>query len=78
MDEQAMQSKAKESKTPPKIEAALFVPDPALDSLYRQAVVVAKEFGWPVPVRGDFARQYKAEISASRKNQGAINRPKDW
>ena len=69
MDEQAMQPKVKEPKTPPKIEATQFVPDPALDALYRQRVAVAKEFGWPMPVREDFERQYKNEVAASRKNQ---------
>ena len=67
MDEQTMQLKANEPKTPPKIEAALFVPDPALDSLFRQALAMATEFGWPVPVREDFERQYKDEVAASRK-----------
>ena len=49
---------------PPKIEATQFVPDPDLDALYRQAVAVAKEFGWPLPVRAEFEAQYKAEIAA--------------
>ena len=38
-----------------------FVTDPDLDSLYRQAVVVAKEFGWPVPERAEFEAGYKKE-----------------
>src|SRR5258706_160575 len=29
-------------------------PDFALDSMYSQAVRVAQEFGWPVPVREEF------------------------
>ena len=48
---------------PPKIEAAQFVPDPALDSLYRQAVAVAKEFGWPLPVRAEFEARYREEMA---------------
>jgi hypothetical protein len=39
----------------------------AADALYFQAVRVAKEFGWPVPARGEFETQYKAELAASRK-----------
>lgn len=41
----------------------LFVPDPALDSLYKQLVATARQFGWPVPAREDFERQYKAEVA---------------
>ena len=51
------------------IPASEFVPDAALDSLYRQAVAVAKEFGWPVPVRAELEEKYRQEIAASRKNQ---------
>lgn len=46
-----------------------FLPDPALDALYRQAVVVAREFGWAVPSRAEFEGRYKAEIAASRRNE---------
>lgn len=31
------------------IVEADFVPDAALDALYRQAVAVAKEYGWTIP-----------------------------
>ena len=67
MDEQAMQPKAKEPKTQPKIEATLFVPDPALEALYRQAVAMARAYGWTVPVREEFEQRYREEIAASRK-----------
>ena len=63
MDEQTMQPRSREPKTPPKIEAAQFVPDPALDSLYRQAVAVAKEFGWPPPERAAFEQRYYQEMA---------------
>lgn len=46
-----------------------FVPDPALDPLYRQAVVVARGFGWTVPSHEDFESRYKAEIAASKRNE---------
>lgn len=43
-----------------------FVPDLALDALYRQAVVVAREFGWAVPSREEFEARYKEEMAAKR------------
>ena len=46
-----------------------FVPDPALDALFRQAVAVAKEFGWNVPSREEFEWRYREEIAASRRSQ---------
>lgn len=69
MGEQTIQPKSKEPKIPPKINAAQFVPDPGLDSLYRQAVAVAKEFGWPLAVRSEFEARYKAEIGTSRRDE---------
>lgn len=63
-----MQPKSKEPKTPPKIEAAMFVPDPALDALCKQAVASARQCGWQVPSREEFEDKYKAEI-ASKRNE---------
>lgn len=40
-----------------------FVPDPDLDALFRQAVAVAKEFGWPLPVRAEFEARYKQQMA---------------
>lgn len=40
-----------------------FTADPALDSLYRQMVAVAKEFGWSVPTREGFEASYKEEMA---------------
>ncbi|HEV2194042.1 MAG TPA: hypothetical protein VGR55_00530 [Candidatus Acidoferrum sp.] len=44
-----------------------FVPDPALNLLYRQAVITAKQYGWLVPERVEFERRYKEEIQAARR-----------
>lgn len=52
----------------PMIPVSEFVPDPALDALYRQAVAVAREFGWPVPARAEFEKKFRQEIAAPRKN----------
>lgn len=41
----------------------LFVPDPALDSLFRQALAMAKEHGWTVPSREDFEAAYRKEMA---------------
>ena len=64
-----MQPKSKEPKTPPKIEAALFVPDPALEALYRQGVAMARAYGWTVPVREEFEQRYREEIAAAKRHE---------
>ena len=44
-----------------------FVPDPDLDALYRQAVAVAREFGWTVPSRQELEEQYRREMASKRQ-----------
>ncbi len=38
--------------------------DFALDAMYREAVRVAKEFGWPVTARAEFEARYREEVAA--------------
>lgn len=49
--------------------------DPALDALYRQAIRVAQEFGWPVPGRAEFEEHYRQEVERlGRHDESAENR----
>lgn len=42
----------------------LFVPDPNLDSLFRQAQAASREHGWECPSREEFERAYRSEMAA--------------
>ena len=47
----------------PIIPATEFVPDPSLDSLFKQAQAAAREHGWECPTREEFERNYKKEMA---------------
>lgn len=71
-----MQPRSKEPKVPPKIEATQFVPDAALDALYRQAVAVAREFESKCPTREEFEKLYREEITREEATMSKYQGPK--